>query len=281
MKKPVKEITRTNKKATSKQAMDKIFKEDRNRDEIEIYTNPLSLHNGKATEDEIAKALMLSQGRESHAAKLLGMQPSSIKQRIKQSDFLQLIKETAIDERLDNAEAALDSLVEKENFAAIQFTLSTLGRERGYVRKDELHTTVTGGVIMLPIVKLDNWEVEAKQYKEIQDKAKEETMKRLLEKLENKSNANDSVYDADFRVATDKEIDNLDGLNLEDDADLVFTDPEDTEWLEAIPDTNPQQQKRKLPILKPKRPDAIQFLQNAKPKDGYRPEHDIYKESDK
>lgn len=281
MKKPVKEITRTNKKATSKQAMDKIFKEDRNRDEIEIYTNPPSLHNGKATEDEIAKALMLSQGRESHAAKLLGMQPSSIKQRIKQSDFLQLIKETAIDERLDNAEAALDSLVEKENFAAIQFTLSTLGRERGYVRKDELHTTVTGGVIMLPIVKLDNWEVEAKQYKEIQDKAKEETMKRLLEKLENKSNAEDSVYDADFRVAPDQEIDSLDDLNLEDDADLVFTDPEDTEWLEAIPDTNPQQQKRKLPILKPKRPDAVQFLQNTKAKDGYRPEHDIYKESDK
>jgi hypothetical protein len=52
--------------------------------------------------------------------------------RIKQSEYLQAIKEACKELRIDKAERQLSAMVDSGNFPAVALTLRTLGRSRGY-----------------------------------------------------------------------------------------------------------------------------------------------------
>ena len=206
-----------------------------------------SPHN---SEEEMAKALLMAKGRVTHAARLLDVSHAAVIKRIKNSEFLQMIREMAIEERLDNAEEALDSLIEKENLGAIQFLLSTIGKDRGYVRREERSTTVQGGVVLIPGgMQAENWTEMALEYRKRQETERDKTMNKLLQKLENHSQNTDSVYDAEFSTANDEDIDQLE----EDEITTILDEePEEDmeEWLTNIPDNPTPTQKRKFP--KPK-----------------------------
>lgn len=239
-----------------------------------------SPHN---SESEYAKAIIMARGRVSHAARLLDVSHSAVIKRIKNSEFLQMVKETAIEERLDNAEEALDSLVEKENLGAIQFLLSTLGKDRGYVRREERSTTVQGGVVLIPGgMQMDNWTENAMEYRKKQEVERDKTMAHLLQKLEDQSSAHDSVYDAEFSVESDEDINHdLEETHLAmSDEDLLEeelpSDDDMGEWLKDLPDTTTPTKKRKIPKPDFKAPPNPIITNERNSADGFKT--DLYEE---
>jgi len=85
---------------------------------------------------EILKALELSKGIISQAAKILKVNRSTLYRRIKKSGKLQRAVEEGRELILELAEEKLIKLLEKENTAAILFVLKTLGKNRGYSEKE-------------------------------------------------------------------------------------------------------------------------------------------------
>ena len=100
---------------------------------MSILPKPRHTHVDAVSDKEIARAIMNNQGLLYLAADEIGMCYTWFLTRIKQSDYLQAIKEACIQLRLDKAEKVLCDMVEAKNFSAVALTLRTLGRSRGYI----------------------------------------------------------------------------------------------------------------------------------------------------
>lgn len=86
---------------------------------------------------EVKAALRKSKGIVSVAAKNLGISDTALYRRIQRNKSLQNVKWEAREGVVDMAEAKLFKLINGDDFRAIKYTLSTLGKSRGYVERVE------------------------------------------------------------------------------------------------------------------------------------------------
>lgn len=98
------------------------------------YPLPLKKRVDAIEDEEIAKALLLSKGMVTRAADRLECSPQLLSMRIKESPYLQMVREDCIERRRDNCEAALIDLVDTGDTTAVIFALKTLCRARGYAQ---------------------------------------------------------------------------------------------------------------------------------------------------
>lgn len=100
---------------------------------MSILPKPRRTHVDAISDKQIARALIDNQGLQYLAADQLDMAYTWMLTRIKQSEYLQAVKEACIQKRIDKAEKVLCDMVEAKNFNAVALTLRTLGKSRGYV----------------------------------------------------------------------------------------------------------------------------------------------------
>ena len=87
----------------------------------------------KIISDElIAEALKATKGLQYLAAEKIGMSAPHLTLRINESEYLQEVRESAIQRRIDVAELNLSELTEEMELGAITFMLKTKGKDRGY-----------------------------------------------------------------------------------------------------------------------------------------------------
>lgn len=124
---------------------------------------PKKVNNGATAEEEIAKALKLFKGMQYLAADALKMADSTLSERIKQSPYLQAIRDSCVERRLDMAEINLSKLIEEENdLGAICFLLKTRGKHRGYQE--------TTNQMVVPAEYIQKFDATIAQLKELQQK---------------------------------------------------------------------------------------------------------------
>lgn len=107
---------------------------------------------GKAefSSEQIIQALRDTNGLVSLAAKKLGCVPQTIYNRAKKSQTIQQAIDESREELVDYAELALRSALLSKEPWAVQFTLKTLGKSRGYVERQE-HTGADGDGIKIVV----------------------------------------------------------------------------------------------------------------------------------
>ena len=86
---------------------------------------------------EVKKALKAKKGIVSDAAKVLGISATALHRRIQRNKSLQLVKWEARESIIDMAEQGLITNLRTKKPWAIKYTLSTLGKSRGYVERVE------------------------------------------------------------------------------------------------------------------------------------------------
>jgi len=87
----------------------------------------------KFTDEQAKAALIKTDGNQSDAAKILGVQRPSLHKRIQKVPELKQVCAELIEVRLDKYERALDDLRDSKNPTAILFYLKTIGRHRGFI----------------------------------------------------------------------------------------------------------------------------------------------------
>lgn len=109
----------------------------------------------KISNDKIREALGKTHGNFMMSAKMLGCSRVMIWSRVKASPELQKVVD---DERagfIDVAESALYSATVKGEPWAVQFTLRNLGKERGYVERQQQEITgKDGGPVALGFIEI-------------------------------------------------------------------------------------------------------------------------------
>jgi hypothetical protein len=95
------------------------------------------------TTEVISSALITARGKVSYAAVVLDTSPNYLRQRIRDNEELVSLQEEIREHRLDVAESKLDQRVLKDKWPAIQFSLETQGKHRGYTKRTEV--TGAGG----------------------------------------------------------------------------------------------------------------------------------------
>ncbi len=94
----------------------------------------------KLTNEEIINSLRRCRGLYYLCAEHLGVTKSALAYRITNDPELQAIAKDERGKMLDKAESKLMEAVEDGQQWAIQLMLKTLGRERGYVERQEVHS---------------------------------------------------------------------------------------------------------------------------------------------
>lgn len=105
---------------------------------MSILPKPRHTHVDAMSDKEIARALIDNQGLQYLAAQQLNMCYTWLSVRIKQSEYLQAVKQACIELRIDKAEKVLCDMVEAKNFNAVALTLRTLGKSRGYMETGQM-----------------------------------------------------------------------------------------------------------------------------------------------
>ena len=101
-------------------------------------------------QDAIEKAIKKNKGNLKTAAEVLGCTRQALHLRVKKSKKLQQIIHDERQGVIDVAESALYNRVLDGDMRAIEFTLRTIGKDRGYVEKrQEEITGKDGGPILL------------------------------------------------------------------------------------------------------------------------------------
>lgn len=85
--------------------------------------------------NEIETALRLARGSISDAAELLKLERPILARKVQATPSLEKVMRDIREQKLDDAEKALDALVLEKNPTAVTFMLKTLGRDRGYSDK--------------------------------------------------------------------------------------------------------------------------------------------------
>lgn len=86
---------------------------------------------------EVKRELRRAKGIVSVAATNLGISATALHRRIQRNKSLQLVKWEAREGIIDMAEAKLFKAINAEDWRAVKYTLSTLGKKRGYVERVE------------------------------------------------------------------------------------------------------------------------------------------------
>ncbi|MFN6202061.1 MAG: helix-turn-helix domain-containing protein [Acidobacteriota bacterium] len=89
----------------------------------------------------VQRQLIASTGNVSHAARVLGVTRNTLYEYIHRYPELAIILSDTRESLVDAAESALHSAVIEKQAWAVCFTLKTIGRNRGYVERQE----ITGG----------------------------------------------------------------------------------------------------------------------------------------
>lgn len=98
------------------------------------------------TDSQIEEALLEHNGKIHLTAKALGYSGSWLGVRIRKSEHLFDLWKNLREERLDRAENVLEEAEKAGDLKAIFFTLRTIGKDRGYVERQEV-TGIDGGPI--------------------------------------------------------------------------------------------------------------------------------------
>jgi len=93
---------------------------------------------GRFTTDQIVAALEAQRGYVYLAADMLGCSAMTIYKRAKKSKAIQDAIDKPRGRGLDAAECKLDDAIERGEPWAISFKLATIGKHRGYVKRDEI-----------------------------------------------------------------------------------------------------------------------------------------------
>lgn len=96
----------------------------------------------KHTDKEIGELLLKHSGYQTMVAQELDVDLPFLYKRIARSPYLQSIKNSCVETRLDRAEQALDIAVAQVNVPAIQFFLKQKGKSRGYGQNHTLEEEV-------------------------------------------------------------------------------------------------------------------------------------------
>lgn len=99
--------------------------------------------------EQMRVALTETRGMIAYAADRLGCDYTTIHRRIKKSAVLRRVIQRFRAKRIDLAESKLDELLFAGDYRAIEFTLRTIGKKRGYVERTE---TKLSGSVEIPIV---------------------------------------------------------------------------------------------------------------------------------
>lgn len=110
----------------------------------------------RLTAEQIKHALEGASGNISYAAKSLGVSRSTLYRRIDASPALKVVLADSREELKDIAESALKRAVIAGEGWAVCFALKTVGRDRGYVERQEV-TGADGGAVetVIRIVRVD------------------------------------------------------------------------------------------------------------------------------
>lgn len=95
----------------------------------------------KYSNEQVGLALIAGKGFITFAAQALRVAPSTIERRLAKSPELRKIQAMCKREQIDTAALALHAQVTSGNIAAIIFTLKTLGKEDGFVERQEIAHT--------------------------------------------------------------------------------------------------------------------------------------------
>lgn len=106
--------------------------------------NTVKKKNRRISIDQAAAALQKTFGNVMLAARELGISRTTLYNKINTSDRLRVIVTDGREEIIDIAESALRSRLTQGDTTAIIFTLKTLGKERGYVERQEITTGKDG-----------------------------------------------------------------------------------------------------------------------------------------
>ena len=115
----------------------------------------------KINNKEVEKALRLTGGLVSHAAKMLGVSHTAVNSRIKKSEHLKTVLEEVRCSFIDLAEGKMMKIVNNEqhdkHFSACCFVLKCLGQQRGYVEHQKIEHSVntedqSGCILIAPFV---------------------------------------------------------------------------------------------------------------------------------
>jgi len=116
------------------------------------------------TTELIASALKATGGSQAGAGRRLRVDRSAICKRVQKSRLLQSIQRQARESLIDEAETGLLKSVKRGKGWAVCFTLKTLGKDRGYIERQEI-TGVDGqpfaaGYFVGPskLTDVDEWE---------------------------------------------------------------------------------------------------------------------------
>ena len=98
------------------------------------------------SDDQIADALRRTAGIVAAAAEKLGVTRQAISKRVTQSEELQAVRDDARETILDLSESALVEAIKDREGWAVRLMLTTQGKDRGYVTRQE-RTGKRGGPI--------------------------------------------------------------------------------------------------------------------------------------
>jgi len=92
------------------------------------------------TQQQVIDALVQAGGLKHPAAAALHCSRRTINRFIEVYPAVKTAYEDAIQDTIDVAQSKLMALVEREDFRAIHFLLSTLGKDRGFTERTEIQT---------------------------------------------------------------------------------------------------------------------------------------------
>ena len=99
---------------------------------------------------DIIEAIGKSGGIIAAVARVLGCDRSTVTRYIRNDPKIAEAMDHARESFIDLAENKLMQMVNAGNLTAIIFTLKTLGKSRGYIEKQEIHTTSDKPFVMSP-----------------------------------------------------------------------------------------------------------------------------------
>ena len=92
----------------------------------------------KITNDQIVEKLKEAKGNMTLAARMLGCTRQLVWKRARSVQKIQDALDESREVAVDHAESALQRAVLEGDFRAIAFTLKTIGKDRGYIERQEL-----------------------------------------------------------------------------------------------------------------------------------------------
>lgn len=98
---------------------------------------------------QVADAIAKSKGMVTHAATMLGCNPSTVHDYINSFDVCKQAVHDARETMLDNAENKLAEQIDSGNITAIIFYLKTIGKHRGYIERHDIGLAISPDTLKL------------------------------------------------------------------------------------------------------------------------------------